>query len=174
MGIRTDMRRLSPGQVEPTSLRRSFAQQRAEKASARNTASPSAGSPRAAGNAVPAASLLQLIWLASPALPVGGFSYSEGLEASVEWCGVTSESIASELAERSVAPVARARRSGRGGQGPGRLATRRPGPCTCPQRLGAANPRNQRNAPAGRADGPLAGGLAAQPGRRPARSPARD
>jgi len=30
------------------------------------------------------ASLLQLIWLASPALPVGGFSYSEGLEAAVE------------------------------------------------------------------------------------------
>lgn len=28
--------------------------------------------------------LLQLIWLASPALPVGGFSYSEGLEAAVE------------------------------------------------------------------------------------------
>jgi len=31
-----------------------------------------------------AAALLQLIWLASPALPVGGFSYSEGLEAAVE------------------------------------------------------------------------------------------
>jgi urease accessory protein len=30
------------------------------------------------------AALLQLIWLASPALPVGGFSYSEGLEAAVE------------------------------------------------------------------------------------------
>jgi urease accessory protein len=30
--------------------------------------------------------LLHLIWLASPALPVGGFSYSEGLEAGVE-CG---------------------------------------------------------------------------------------
>lgn len=29
-------------------------------------------------------SMLQLIWLASPALPVGGFSYSEGLEAAVE------------------------------------------------------------------------------------------
>jgi urease accessory protein len=29
-------------------------------------------------------SLLQLIWLASPALPVGGFSYSEGLEAAVD------------------------------------------------------------------------------------------
>lgn len=31
-----------------------------------------------------AASLLQILWLASPALPVGGFSYSEGLEAAVE------------------------------------------------------------------------------------------
>ena len=35
-----------------------------------------------APGALPAASLLQLIWLASPALPVGGFSYSEGLEAA--------------------------------------------------------------------------------------------
>ena len=34
--------------------------------------------------AAEAATLLQLIWLASPALPVGGFSYSEGLEAAVE------------------------------------------------------------------------------------------
>ena len=32
----------------------------------------------------PAATLLRLMWLASPALPVGGFSYSEGLEAAVE------------------------------------------------------------------------------------------
>ncbi len=30
------------------------------------------------------AALLRLMWLASPALPVGGFSYSEGLEAAVE------------------------------------------------------------------------------------------
>jgi len=29
-------------------------------------------------------SLLHLLWLASPALPVGGFSYSEGLEAAVD------------------------------------------------------------------------------------------
>jgi urease accessory protein len=28
--------------------------------------------------------LLQLMWLASPALPVGGFSYSEGLEAAID------------------------------------------------------------------------------------------
>lgn len=32
----------------------------------------------------PEGALLRLLWLASPALPVGGFSYSEGLEAAVE------------------------------------------------------------------------------------------
>ncbi len=37
------------------------------------------------------ASLLQLIWLASPALPVGGFSYSEALEAAVDRFGVADE-----------------------------------------------------------------------------------
>jgi urease accessory protein len=36
-------------------------------------------------------SLLQLMWLASPALPIGGFSYSEGLEAAVESGRVTTE-----------------------------------------------------------------------------------
>jgi len=45
--------------------------------------------------AVPAASLLQLMWLASPALPIGGFSYSEGLEAAVDTARVTTESEAS-------------------------------------------------------------------------------
>jgi urease accessory protein len=34
--------------------------------------------------------LLELMQLASPALPVGGFSYSEGLEAAVE-CGLVSD-----------------------------------------------------------------------------------
>ena len=43
-----------------------------------------------------ASSLLQLIWLASPALPVGGFSYSEGLEAAVELAGVTTEQAAGD------------------------------------------------------------------------------
>ena len=42
------------------------------------------------------ASLLQLIWLASPALPVGGFAYSEVLEAAVERAEVATESIASD------------------------------------------------------------------------------
>lgn len=44
---------------------------------------------------VPAgAALLPLLWLASPALPVGGFSYSEGLEAAVEAGLVRDESSA--------------------------------------------------------------------------------
>ncbi|MES2980552.1 MAG: urease accessory UreF family protein [Pseudomonadota bacterium] len=43
------------------------------------------------GASLSASSLLQLIWLASPALPVGGFSYSEGLEAAVESGHVSSE-----------------------------------------------------------------------------------
>src|SRR5690606_18098744 len=30
------------------------------------------------------AGLLRTLWLASPALPVGGFSYSEGLEAAID------------------------------------------------------------------------------------------
>ncbi len=41
-------------------------------------------------------SLLNLIWLASPALPIGGFSYSEGLEVAVERAGVATEKIASD------------------------------------------------------------------------------
>ncbi|MEY4754441.1 MAG: hypothetical protein RJA44_2116 [Pseudomonadota bacterium] len=41
-----------------------------------------------------ATALLELIWLASPALPVGGFSYSEVLEAAVEAGRVTDETSA--------------------------------------------------------------------------------
>ena len=52
--------------------------------------------PDQSASVLPAPSLLQLIWLASPALPVGGFSYSEVLEAAVERAGVATESIASD------------------------------------------------------------------------------
>jgi len=40
--------------------------------------------------------LLQLIWLASPALPIGGFSYSEGLEAAIEQGLVHNEKSATD------------------------------------------------------------------------------
>jgi len=58
---------------------------------------------------LPAASLLQLIWLASPALPVGGFSYSEGLEAAVDTARVATESEAADwLADQLHLTLARA------------------------------------------------------------------
>jgi urease accessory protein len=50
-------------------------------------------------NTEPAAStpaLLQLMWLASPALPIGGFSYSEGLEAAIDQGFVHDEDSACE------------------------------------------------------------------------------
>ena len=47
-------------------------------------------------NGMQAHQLLWLMQLASPALPVGGFSYSEGLEAAVEHGLVTDEHSASQ------------------------------------------------------------------------------
>ena len=45
--------------------------------------------------------LIQLIWLASPALPVGGFSYSEALEAAIDHAQVHDEaSCANWLADQ--------------------------------------------------------------------------
>ena len=46
--------------------------------------------------ALPAPSLLQLMWLASPALPIGGFSYSEGIEAGVDKSHIATESGAND------------------------------------------------------------------------------
>ena len=42
------------------------------------------------------AALLQLIWLASPALPIGGFSYSEGVESAIDAQLVTDEESAAQ------------------------------------------------------------------------------
>lgn len=61
--------------------------------------------------------LLQLMWLASPALPVGGFSYSEGLESAIDTGRVRDEHEAARwlvdqlhlaLARADLAVVARA------------------------------------------------------------------
>jgi len=54
-------------------------------------------------------SLMQLMWLASPALPIGGFSYSECLESAVNSELVTTESEASDwLVEQLHTSLARA------------------------------------------------------------------
>ena len=55
------------------------------------------------------AALLRLVWLASPALPVGGFSYSEGLEPAVEAGLVHDEASAGDwLVQQLHASLARA------------------------------------------------------------------
>jgi urease accessory protein len=54
------------------------------------------------------ASLLQLMWLASPALPIGGFSYSECLESAVDAGLVATEREASDwLADQLQLSLAR-------------------------------------------------------------------
>jgi urease accessory protein len=56
-----------------------------------------------------AASLLGLMWLASPALPVGGYSYSEGLEAAIDAQVVRDEaSAAAWITDQLHLAVARA------------------------------------------------------------------
>lgn len=53
--------------------------------------------------------LLPLMWLASPALPIGGFSYSEGLEGAVDAGAVRDEaSAAAWLADQLQLSLARA------------------------------------------------------------------
>jgi len=67
--------------------------------------------PRVAPRPTPltSAARLQLMWLASPALPVGGFSYSEGLEAAVDSGRVANEAQATTwLRDQLMLSVARA------------------------------------------------------------------
>lgn len=73
------------------------------------------------------AALLRLIWLASPALPVGGFSYSEGVEAAVEAGLVRDEATAGDwlqaqlelaVARSDLAVVAQAVQAARMHDGP--------------------------------------------------------
>ena len=67
------------------------------------------------------------MWLASPALPVGGFSYSEGLEAAVEAGLVRDEAQAGDwLLDQLQLSLARTDLPVRGAGARG-LAARRPG-----------------------------------------------
>lgn len=88
----------------------------------RTTTSTESDSP-----ALSPASLLHLIWLASPALPVGGFSYSEVLEAAIDAGLVNGEAQAAEwlveqlhltLARSDLAVIAQALRAWRRGDTP--------------------------------------------------------
>lgn len=83
--MRTIMRKLPPPQ-RPPHRRRTTA----------IATGPDAGTITATGMTITITddALLQLIWLASPALPVGAFSYSEGLEAAVDGGHVTDEASA--------------------------------------------------------------------------------
>ena len=60
----------------------------------------------------PSHDALQLMWLASPALPIGAFSYSEGLEAAIDHGHVSDAASAapndapSSFHERSISCIA--------------------------------------------------------------------
>lgn len=55
----------------------------------------------------PVAPLLRLLWLASPALPIGAFSYSEGLESAVEHGLVRDDASAADWLEQQLGLLAR-------------------------------------------------------------------
>jgi len=67
-----------------------------EKASQHLATPPAGPAPSPSPAERTPATLLRLIWLASPALPVGGFSYSEGLESAVDAGLVATETQAGD------------------------------------------------------------------------------
>ena len=76
------------------------------------------------------AALLQLMWLASPALPIGAFSYSEGLESAVDAGLAATEASAGDWLVDQLHLTPGARRPGGDGAG-----DRRPGARRMPARI---------------------------------------
>ena len=73
------------------------------------TSNPCAITPCGRSKSAMSADLLQLMWLASPALPIGGFSYSEALESAIERLGLQhSDEVGAWLREQLLLVLARA------------------------------------------------------------------
>ncbi len=73
------------------------------------TSNPGVITPCGRAKSAISADLLQLMWLASPALPIGGFSYSEALESAIERLGLQhSDEVGTWLREQLLLVLARA------------------------------------------------------------------
>ena len=80
-----------PGRAKVRRMTTTTATHTARRTTSLRTDRPTMPRVRPAPAALSGPALLQLMWLASPALPVGGFSHSEGLEAAVEGGQVPDE-----------------------------------------------------------------------------------
>ena len=68
----------------------------------------SALAPAAEASPALTSDLVRLMWLASPALPIGGFSYSEGLEAAIDRTGLrTPAAVSARLQDQLQLTLAR-------------------------------------------------------------------